>query len=129
MASVQKFEDLEVWQAARTLARGIYSLSNTGPFAKDFGLRDQIRRAAVSVSSNIAEGFERHSDTDLKRFLTIARGSNGEVRSQLQVAQDLGYITVEEFNQGYSLSVRIGKMLTTWMSYLNQQSPNDPSHS
>ena len=127
MASVQKFEELEVWQAARTLARGIYALSDAGPFAKDFGLRDQIRRAAVSVSSNIAEGFERHSDSDLKRFLTIARGSNGEVRSQLHIALDLGYVTAEEFNQGVALSTRIGKMLTTWMAYLSKPSQNAPA--
>lgn len=102
------------------LARGVYALSNEGSFSRDFGLRDQIRRAAVSVSSNIAEGFERHSDTDLKRFLTIARGSNGEVRSQLHVALDLGYITIEQFNQGIDLSSRIGKMLTNWMAYLSR---------
>ena len=113
MPSVEQFEDLEVWQAARTRARGIYALSNIGPFSKDFGFRDQIRRAAVSVSSNIAEGFERHTDTDLKHFLTIARGSNGEVRSQLHVALDLGYVSSEQFNQGFELSTRIGKMLTS----------------
>ena len=124
MPSVDRFEDLEVWQAARTLARGIYALSNEGPFSKDFGFRDQIRRAAVSVSSNIAEGFERHTDTDLKHFLTIARGSNGEVRSQLHIAMDLGYVSSEQFNQGVDLSTRIGKMLTSWMSYLSRPAPN-----
>ncbi len=124
MPSVDRFEDLEVWQAARTLARGIYALSNEGPFSKDFGFRDQIRRAAVSVSSNIAEGFERHTDTDLKHFLTIARGSNGEVRSQLHIALDLGYVSSEQFNQGADLSTRIGKMLTSWMSYLSHPAPN-----
>ena len=77
MPSVDRFEDLEVWQAARMLAREVYSLSNEGTFSRDFGLRDQIRRAAVSVSSNIAEGFERHSDTDenghLCRYRSIHR--------------------------------------------------------
>ena len=124
MPSVDRFEDLEVWQAARMLARCIYALSNEGPFSKDFGFRDQIRRAAVSVSSNIAEGFERHTDTDLKHFLTIARGSNGEVRSQLHIALDLGYVSSEQFNQGADLSTRIGKMLTSWMSYLSHPAPN-----
>ena len=124
MSAVQRFEDLEVWQAARTLAREVYGLSNAEPFSKDFGLRDQIRRAAVSISSNRAEGFERHTNTDLKHFLTIARGSNGEVRSQLHIALDLGYVSSEQFNQMVALSDRIGKMLTSWMSYLNSPATN-----
>ena len=126
MSAVQRFEDLEVWQAARTLAHEIYAMSGNGAFAKDFGLRDQIRRAAVSVSSNIAEGFERHTNTDLRQFLTIARGSNGEVRSQLHVAFDVGYVDNERFNQILELSIRIGKMLTAWMSYLKHAPASPP---
>ncbi len=87
-----RFEDLLVWQRARELTRVIYELTQGGAFARDFGLRDQIRRAAVSVMSNIAEGFERGSDTEFGHFLSIAKGSCGEVRCQLYVASDQGYV-------------------------------------
>ena len=77
MAKIEKFEDIEAWKKARELAREIYAISNEGLFARDFGLRDQIRRAAVSVMSNIAEGFERGGDVEFRRFLSIAKGSAG----------------------------------------------------
>ena len=86
MATFHRFEDIESWQKARRLARRIYELTGNGDFARDFGLRDQIRRAAVSIMSNIAEGFERDSRREFARFLDIARASTGEVRSQLYVA-------------------------------------------
>jgi four helix bundle protein len=92
MAKIERFEDIEAWQDARRLVMSIYELTGEGRFAKDFGLRDQIRRAAVSAMSNIAEGFERGSDRDFARFLFMAKGSAGEVRSQLYVASDLGYV-------------------------------------
>ncbi len=123
MSAVQRFEDLEVWQAARALAREVYAASNGLPFSKDLGLQDQIRRAAVSVSSNIAEGFERHTDADLKHFLTIARGSNGEARSQLHIAHDLGYIPDNLFDAILERSNQVGKMLTSWLSYLSRPHP------
>jgi four helix bundle protein len=81
MARIERFEDIEAWQQARELTRAIYAVSNEGRFSRDFGLRDQIRRAAVSVMSNIAEGFERHGDTEFRRFLAIAKGSAGEVKA------------------------------------------------
>ena len=86
MPKVNRFEDLEVWRSARKLTIEIYRLVRNPSFAKDFGLRDQICRAAVSVMSNIAEGFERDSDKAFLSFLAIAKGSAGEVRSQLFVA-------------------------------------------
>lgn len=91
MATVGRFEDLEVWQAAKALTNLVYDLTDQQTFARDYGLKDQICRAAVSVMSNIAEGFERGSDTEFRNFLVIAKGSAGEVRSQLYVARDRGY--------------------------------------
>lgn len=93
-SGAEKFEDLRVWQEARQLVVRIYSAFGDGtPAGRDFGFRDQIRRASVSVMSNIAEGFERCSTTEFARFLDIAKGSSGEVRSLLWVAEDLGYMT------------------------------------
>jgi len=92
VARIEKFEDIEAWQEARELARLIYAATATGPFSRDFGLRDQIQRATVSVVSNIAEGFERGSNKEFLHFLYIAKGSAGEVRAQLYVAEDLGYL-------------------------------------
>ena len=89
---VSRFEDLLVWQKAKALSVQVYRATETGTFARDFGLRTQIQRAAVSVMSNIAEGFDRNSRAEFARFLTIARGSAGEVRSQVHLAQELGYI-------------------------------------
>ena len=86
MATAKQFEDLGVWQDARELVKEIYSASKQRAFYRDFGLRDQIRRAATSTMSNIAEGFERGSRKEFIQFLSIAKGSNGEVRSQLYVA-------------------------------------------
>ena len=83
MPTIYKFEDMEVWQNARSLTKKIYICSSNGKFSKDFGLRDQIRRASVSIMSNIAEGFERGSNKEFIQFLFIAKGSAGEVRSQL----------------------------------------------
>jgi len=111
---VEKFEDLRVWQSAFALSKEIYQITSDGAFARDFGLRDQMRRAAVSVMSNIAEGFERHSNKDFSRFLAISRGSCAEVRSQLYLAYSLGYITPEQFKKFYaeteSLSKSIGAL-------------------
>ena len=83
MSTIQKFEDLEAWKIAREVTRDIYKLSSKGEFIKDFGLRDQIRRSAVSIMSNIAEGFERDGDKEFVQFLSIAKGSAGEGRSHI----------------------------------------------
>jgi four helix bundle protein len=89
MATAQQFEDLHVWQDARNLVNQVYQATNLRGFSRDRDLRGQIRRAAVSTMSNIAEGFERGSKREFIQFLTVAKGSNGEVRSQLYVALDL----------------------------------------
>src|SRR5688572_30296581 len=97
MATVKTFEGLEVWQHARKLVKEIYGVSNRGPFSKDFGLRDQLRRASISILSNIAEGFERSGNKEFAHFLFMAKGSAGELRAQLYVALDLAYISANDF--------------------------------
>jgi four helix bundle protein len=95
----QTFEDLNVWQDSRVLTAKIYGLSGNIKFSKDFGLAGQIQRAAVSVMSNIAEGFARGSNKEFIQFLFISKGSLAEVNSQLYVALDLKYITKDEFDE------------------------------
>jgi four helix bundle protein len=89
---IKNFEDLEIWKEARHLTREIYTLSKAPQFSKDYGLRDQMQRAAVSIMANIAEGFERGGNQEFVQFLYIAKGSCGEIRSQLYVALDQQYI-------------------------------------
>ena len=93
------FEDLEIWKCARELTNIIYLLTNNSTFSRDFGLRDQIRRASVSIMSNIAEGYERGGNQELMQFLSIAKGSCGEVRCQLYVAIDQKYLDKREGEQ------------------------------
>ena len=128
MATFQRFEDIEAWKKARQLTKEIYALSNEGSFARDFGLKDQIRRAAVSVMSNIAEGFERSGTGDFLRFLAIAKGSAGEVRSQLYVAYDLTYVDEERFGKLADAAMQISKLLAGLMGYLKDYR-DDKGHS
>ncbi len=118
MAGIERFEDMEAWQKARELARKVYELSNEGAFSRDFELRGQIRRAAVSVMSNIAEGYERGGDAEFRRFLAIAKGSAGEVKAQLYVALDAGFISKPRFDQLYGLSTETGNLIGGLMRYL-----------
>lgn len=97
MAAINRFEDLEVWKLAFENANIIYELTGKEPFCKDFALRDQIRRCAISVFSNIAEGFERDGNKELINFLSIAKGSCGEMRAQAIFARDRQYISEQEF--------------------------------
>jgi four helix bundle protein len=120
MATFKSFEEIEAWQKARGLTRGIYAVSSKGPFSKDFGLRDQIRRASVSIMSNIAEGFERGGTREFIQFLSMAQGSSGEVRSQLYIAVDQGYIDKETFEQLYTLASEASRMITGLMKYLHK---------
>jgi four helix bundle protein len=125
MATVDKFEDLEVWRQARQLTVQIYALARHGDFAKDYGFRDQICRAAVSIVSNVAEGFERRSNSQFLQFLDIAAGSAGELRAQLYIALDLGYVTQAQFQDAFSAAVSISKMLASLIRHL-RASPNRP---
>ena len=92
MATIRRFTDIVAWQKARELVKAIYGVTRTGAFSKDWGLKDQIQRAAVSICSNIAEGFERSGNKEFVNFLWIAKGSTGEVSSQLYNAKDCGYV-------------------------------------
>ena len=96
---IEKFEDFIAWQKARKLTRQIYKATNLPAFSRDFGLKDQIRRAAVSIMSNIAEGFERGRPSEFHQFLSIAKGSCAELRSQLYVAFDAGYVNELQFRE------------------------------
>lgn len=115
---VKYFEDLHVWQQAKELAKEIYILTQKSKFAKDIGLKGQIQKAAVSIASNIAEGFERGSKAELIQFLYIAKGSAGEVRTQLHIAFDVGLITREEFDSLNNLIRTISGMLNNLIQHL-----------
>ncbi len=111
MSKVERFDDLIAWQKARELTKRIYEVTRQGDFAKDFGLKDQIQRAAVSIMSNIAEGFERGGRAEFHQFLSTAKASCAEVRSQLYVALDTGYLSQSAFDQLQSLAEEVGKIL------------------
>jgi four helix bundle protein len=118
----QRFEDLPVWQVARELVNAVYDLTCKGEFSRDFALRDQIRRAAISIMSNIAEGFESASDTNFIRYLGYAKSSTAEVRSQLYIATDRKYMTQEEFGDALNLALSCGRQLTGLIQYLQANS-------
>jgi four helix bundle protein len=108
---IERFEDFIAWQKARKLTADIYKVTSLGRFARDFGLKDQIRRAAVSIMSNIAEGFERGRATEFHQFLSIAKGSCAELRSQLYVAVDAEYLLPEQFRQLMSAATETGLII------------------
>ncbi len=112
MSHVESFEDLVAWQKARSLTKAIYQVTRSEKFARDFTLVDQIRRAAISIMSNIAEGFERGNRGEFHHFLVIAKASCAEVRSQLYIALDAGYLNQVEFeslmNQAQELARVVG---------------------
>ncbi|MGC8781225.1 MAG: four helix bundle protein [Anaerolineae bacterium] len=118
MATIKKFEEIEGWQKARELTGFVYEITRQGRFSRDFGLKDQIRRAAVSAMSNIAEGFERDGRAEFVQFLSIAKASTGEVQSQLYVALDQGYISQAEFERGYTLCQETANLIGGFMNYL-----------
>lgn len=108
---VTRFEDLIAWQKARELTREIYRVTDVAAFAKDFGLRDQIRRASVSVMSNLAEGFDRASRAEFHRFLVVVKASCAEVRSQLYVAFDVGYVPKDGFDKLISMTDELSRVI------------------
>jgi len=108
---VKRFEDLIAWQKARDLTKQIYLLTRNSAFSRDFGLRGQIERASVSVMSNLAEGFERGGRTEFHQFIVIAKASCAEVRSQLYVALDVGYITREQFESVMNLADEVSRVI------------------
>jgi four helix bundle protein len=118
MPTIKNFEDLDSWKKARELAGFVYELTRKERFSRDFGLSDQIRRAAGSVMHNIAEGFESGSDPEFGRFLKIARRSASEVQSELYLASDCQYISQDELSKAYTLATEIKKLINGMMLYL-----------
>lgn len=123
MAAFQTFEEIIAWQKARVLTSAIYAVCREGEFSRDFGLRDQIRRASVSIMANIAEGFERATNREFHRFLSIAKGSAAEVRSHLYVALDASLITSELFKSLRAQAEEVGRVIQGLMEYLNSNGP------
>ena len=120
MKKIKQFEDIESWKSARKLTNEVYKATSSGTFVRDFGLKDQIRRASVSILSNIAEGFERGNDREFAYFLGVAKGSTGEVRAQLYVALDQGYLSASSFEQLSAIAIEIGELLSGFIRYLKQ---------
>ncbi|MDP1545759.1 MAG: four helix bundle protein [Anaerolineales bacterium] len=118
MATITRFEEIEAWQTARELTKALYSTTEEGKFSRDFGLKDQLRRAAVSVMSNIAEGFESQTQALFIRYLGIAKASAGEVRSQLYVARDVGYLNEQQFSTLFQIAEKASRQISRFISYL-----------
>lgn len=119
---VECFEDLNVWETARELVRLIYTFTRKKNFLRDYSLVDQIRRSSISIMSNIAEGFERGSNKEFVQFLYVAKGSCGEVRSQIYVALDQQYISEDEFAKAKEECLKISGMVSNFIRYLKSSS-------
>ena len=124
MPTILKFEDIVAWQKALELSDLIYSYSNNDKFSKDFGLKDQMRRASVSVVSNIAEGFEREGNNQFIYFLLVAKASAGELRAQLYIARNQNYISQNEFDSINNKVIEVSKTISGFISYLRLQKKN-----
>jgi len=120
MALVTSFEEIYSWKKARILNKYIYEETNKALFRYDFALKNQIRKASISTMSNIAEGFERNNNKEFRYFMNVAKGSNGEVRSQLYIAYDLGYLDEEFFNKCLKLTTDIGNLIGAFIESLNE---------
>jgi four helix bundle protein len=120
MTTIERFEDIVAWQKGREFTQLVYGASRRSEFSKDFALRDQIRRAAISITSNIAEGFERDGNKEFINFLSTAKASCGEARSQLYVAVDEHYISELEFKTLYDRSVEISRIIDGFATYLKK---------
>ena len=123
MASINWFEDIQAWQKAREFTKLIYIETGKGPFAKDYPLNDQTKRAAISIMLNIAEGFGRKTDKELKQYLVQAHGSCAEVQAALYIALDQSYITENDFRQLYDFADEISRMLMGFYNYLTNKAP------
>jgi four helix bundle protein len=117
---IKRFEDLNVWQEARSLTKTIYKITSIRPFAGDFGLRDQIRRASASIMLNIAEGFDSGSDQYFIQFLSYSRRSCSEVQSTLYISLDNSYLNKEDFNRLYEQTELIRKLIVGFIKYLKK---------
>ncbi|HWF44013.1 MAG TPA: four helix bundle protein [Candidatus Kapabacteria bacterium] len=125
MAKIEKFEDLIAWQKARQLMGNVYSATRIGMFARDFKLCGQIQSAAVSIMSNVAEGFERNRPGEFHQFLSVAKGSCGEVRSLLYAALDVGYIDQEAFNRLKAETEEVGRIVNGLRDSIQRWRPKE----
>ncbi len=121
MATVERFDELKVWQKSRVLCREIHQLTRLPDFSKDYSLKDQIRRSSGSVMDNIAEGFDRQSLKEFRQFLFIAKGSCSEVKSQLYRAVDFGYINEKQLYEAQEIAMQCGRMLGGLIKYLSRK--------
>jgi len=118
--TIRRFEDLEAWQKARDLVRILYAETTDGPFARDFVLRDQARRSAVSIMANVAEGFERDGNKEFQQFLSMAKGSCGELRSHLYVALDQKYVDAQQHEDLLNRALEISRLIAGLIRYIRQ---------
>lgn len=116
--TIKKFEEIDAWKKARQLTNKIYSLTSKKPFNSDYGLRDQIQRASISIMANIAEGFDSNSDEDFIRFLKYAIRSSTEVQSHLYVAKDQKYIKEKDFDEAYNKLIATKNLISGLIRYL-----------
>ncbi|HEX8737497.1 MAG TPA: four helix bundle protein [Pyrinomonadaceae bacterium] len=121
MSTFKRFEEIQAWQKAREITKKIYSMSNKDDFSKDFSLRDQMKRASVSIMANVAEGHGRRTTTEFANFLNIARGSAIELQSHLYVALDLNYIDQAEFKEAYEMLDEVSRMTLSLAQYLRKK--------
>jgi four helix bundle protein len=124
MSTIKRFEEIKAWQKARKATNAVYKITAKGDFSKDFGLRDQIRRACVSIMANIAEGFGRHSDRGFANFLSITHGSTAETQSHLYVALDLGYLAESVFSGIYDMLDEVSRMTLSLEQHLRNTGQN-----
>lgn len=129
MSTIKRFEDIEAWQTARELTRRVYSISDAGAFSKDFGLRDQMRRASVSIMSNIAEGFESRTEVLFLDFLGRAKASAGELRAQFYVAHDAEYLVPDQLRLLADLCEKCSSQISRFMDYLKRTNPSKSTSS
>jgi four helix bundle protein len=129
VTAVRRFEDLEVWQKARELNKAVYAVSNVGAFARDFKLRGQACDASVSVMGNIAEGFERGGNREFAQFLSIAKGSCGELRSHMVAAMDVGYIAQQQHQQISDKAIEVSRMISGLMGHLSRSAMRGSKYS
>ncbi len=120
MGKIEKFEDLDVWQIAKEIAVEVYRISDLDPIKSDFGLKDQIRRAAMSLSDNVAEGFEYNNNPDFIRFLVYAKGSSGELRNKLIILFECGKIDKSAYDRLYTKSMEFSSKAKSFISYLRK---------
>ena len=128
MATFLRFEDIDAWKDGRILIREVYRVTRMKGFNKDFNLKDQLRRAACSITANIAEGFERGSNSEFIYFLSISKGSAGEIRSLIYTALDEGYIDQITFEQLYARSTQVIKKISGLISYLKKSNRKGPRY-